>query len=92
MDVQARRTRGWRFYGLVTTLLIICIPVTALVTGFLVFKSIQLGLRWQMEVKQEKAPTLETPKNPIQPILDKKAEKEQENLLNEWLHGATESR
>jgi hypothetical protein len=75
---------------MITILLVICIPVTALVTGFLVFKSVQLGLRWQMEVKQEQLPTLETPiKNPIQPILESKAEKEQANVFNEWLNGET---
>jgi hypothetical protein len=70
-----------------TTILIICIPITALVVGFLVLKSVQLGLRWQMEIKQEKAPTLEAPKNPIAPIMEAKQEKETNNILSEWLNG-----
>jgi hypothetical protein len=79
------------------TTLIICIPLTAFVVGFLVLKSVQLGLRWQMETKQEQQPTLKI--GPIEPILDKieqkqaeKQEKEQASVFNEWVNGAEESR
>jgi hypothetical protein len=78
------------------TVLIICIPITALVVGFLVLKSVQLGLRWQMETKQEQQPTLKTP---IHPIIEKveqkqaeKQEKEVNSIFNEWVNGAEESR
>jgi hypothetical protein len=78
------------------TILIICIPLTALVVGFLVLKSVQLGLRWQMETKREQRPTLNTP---IQPIIEKveqkqaeKQEKEVNSIFNEWVNGAEESR
>jgi hypothetical protein len=79
-----------------TALLILCIPLTAIVVGFLVLKSVQLGLRWQMETKQEQQPTLNTP---IQPIIEKveqkqaeKQEKEVSSIFNEWVNGAEESR
>jgi hypothetical protein len=81
---------------MVTLLLVLCIPVTAIITGFLVFKSVQLGLRWQIETKQELQPTLNSP---IQPIIEKveqkqaeKQENETASIFNEWVHGPQESR
>jgi hypothetical protein len=78
------------------TILALCIPLTALVVGFLVFKSVQLGLRWQIETKQEQTPTIHSP---IQPILEKleqkqvqKQEEEAKSLFNEWVNGTDESR
>lgn len=76
-----------------TTILIICIPITALVVGFLVLKSVHMGLRWQYELKQEKQPTFEIP-NPITPIVEVVQEKQQvkhqeevKSVFNEWVHG-----
>jgi hypothetical protein len=76
--------------------LIICIPITALVVGFFVLKSVQMGLRWQVEVKHEQKPTMESP---VQPIFEAKAEKEeleatkeQESIINDWIYGADEKR
>jgi hypothetical protein len=76
------------------TTLIICIPITALVVGFLVLKSVHLGLKWQFQAKQEQPPTLDSP---IQPILDKVEQKQQakqaevsESVFNEWVNGAEE--
>lgn len=64
------------------------IPVVTLITGFLVFKSVQLGLRWQIETKQEAKPTLN---NPVKEhIQEKKIEKEQQeikNNINAWIYG-----
>lgn len=70
-------------------ILAMCIPVTAIVTGFFTLKALQLGLRWKMEIKQEKPPTMETPKipNPIAPIMEAKQEKETASVFNEWLNG-----
>lgn len=42
--------------------LIICIPITTLVVGFFVLKSVQLGLRWQIQTTNKQEPEL---KNPI---------------------------
>lgn len=77
---------------MVTIILALCIPVTAIVTGFLTFKALQLGLRWNIELKKEQTPTLEV--NPIKPIIEAKKEKEvfeQEkqtnSILHEWLNG-----
>jgi hypothetical protein len=77
---------------LVTIILALCIPVTAIVTGFLTFKAVQLGLRWQIETKQQQEPTMTV--NPIAPIIEAKQEKEmiqQEkettSILQEWLNG-----
>lgn len=74
-----------------TIILALCIPITALVVGFLVLQSVRLGLKRQIQTSKEETPTLEV-KNPIQPILNQKAEKEQMNILSEWLNGAEESR
>ncbi|MFE3973180.1 MULTISPECIES: hypothetical protein [unclassified Peribacillus] len=75
-------------------ILAVCIPVTAIVTGFFTLKAVQLGLRWQMETKQEKPPTMETPKipNPIAPIIEAKQERETASIFNEWVYGPNESR
>jgi hypothetical protein len=73
-----------------TTLLLILIPLAFVAGGFVAYKGVQLGLRWQIEVRQEKPPTLEVP-NPITPIIEHKQEKETANIFNEWVHG-TESR
>lgn len=78
-------------------ILALCIPVTAIVTGFLTFKAVQLGLRWQIETKQEQPPTMVS--NPIAQIIEAKQEKEmirQEkqtaSIFNEWVHGTEEGR
>jgi len=79
---------------MVTTLLILCIPLTAAVVGFFVLKSVQLGLRWQMQVVRAEPPTLDVP-DPVQRITESKqaaAQKDQTNILAEWLNGPTESR
>lgn len=77
------------------TILAICIPLTAIVVGFLTLKAVQLGLRWQIETKQEQPPTMEV--NPIAPIIEAKQEKEfikqekeSSSIFNEWLNGADE--
>ena len=69
-----------------TIILALCIPITAIVVGFFVLKAVQLGLRWQIETKNEQKPTMEL-KNPIEPIIQSKQEKEQINLLHEWING-----
>lgn len=73
------------------TLLILCIPLTAAVVGFFVLKAVQLGLRWQIQTMKQETPTMEIP-NPIQPIVEAKEQKKQENIFNEWFNGAEESR
>jgi Na+/H+-dicarboxylate symporter len=72
----------------VTIALIICIPITAIVVGFLVLKSVQVGLRWQIQTAQKQEPEL---KSPIQPIVEavqeNKAEafnKQREQFLKEY--------
>lgn len=76
------------------TTLIICIPITALVVGFLVLKSVHIGLKWQFQAKQEQPPTLDSP---LQPILDKVEQKQQvkqveevKSVFNEWVNGPEE--
>lgn len=76
------------------TTLIICIPITALVVGFLVLKSVHIGLKWQYQTKQEHQPTLNSP---IQPIIEKveqkqqaKQEEEVKSVFNEWVNGVEE--
>ncbi|WP_026676768.1 hypothetical protein [Fictibacillus gelatini] len=77
---------------MVTIILACTIPVSMFAAGFFAYKGVQLGLRWQIEVRNEKPPTMDMPKNPIEPIIQSKQEKEQVNILAEWLNGPTESR
>lgn len=77
--------------GNMTIILSLCIPLTAFVVGFLVLKSVQLGLRWQIQTAKQEQPAMEI-KNPIQSILDSRQEKETEDILSEWLNGPQEGR
>jgi len=69
--------------------LIIAIPVTNIITGYLVFKAVQVGLRWNMQLKKDSEPTLN---NPIAKHFEEKkeakaaeqAKKEQEKLQSEF--------
>jgi hypothetical protein len=72
-----------------TITLLILIPVIIAVTGFLVLKSIQLGLRWQIQTAKQEIPTMEI-KNPIAPIIEAKQEREHNSILHEYLNGAEE--
>jgi hypothetical protein len=75
----------------VTIILALCIPLTAIVVGFLTLKAVQLGLRWQIQTTKQEQPTLEV-KNPIQPIIDaKKTDKQEQQfqtILDEYLNGS----
>jgi hypothetical protein len=71
------------------TLLLILIPLAFVAGGFVAYKGVQLGLRWQIEVRQEQLPTLEV-KNPIAPIIEARQEKEQVNIFKEYMYGADE--
>lgn len=79
-----------------TITLILSIPITALVVGFLVLKSVQLGLRWQVQASKQEEPKMEIP-NPMQPIVEARQEKvfqkqeaEQKSILHEYLNGVDE--
>lgn len=76
---------------MVTIILAACIPLAFIAGGFVAFKGVQLGLRWQMETRKEHPPTMEI-KNPVTPIMEAKQEKEQTTVFNEWIHGTDESR
>ncbi|MEC0231175.1 hypothetical protein [Paenibacillus alba] len=72
---------------MVNVILALCIPLTAVVMGYFTLKAVQLGLRWQIETKQQQLPTMEQPKiNPFdsapkQPVtLDS-------SILDEWVNG-----
>jgi hypothetical protein len=76
------------------TITLILIPVIIAVTGFLVLKSVHIGLKWQYQCIQKQPPTLESP---LQPILDKvehkqqaKQAEEQVSILHEYLNGVDE--
>jgi Mg2+/Co2+ transporter CorB len=74
--------------------LIICIPITALVVGFLILKAVQLGLKWNVQMKQDKEPELRTVVDDIKDhAQEKKAEKQAEitqSIFDEWTNGAKE--
>lgn len=78
-----------------TIILALCIPITALVVGFLVLQSVQLGLKWQMETKNDETPS-PVMENPIKPIIEAKQTEQQKNeqaqVFSEWLYGEQESR
>jgi hypothetical protein len=73
---------------MVTIALIICLPITAIVVGFLVLKSVQLGLKWQLQTAQKQEPELKSPMQPIvEAVQGKKAEelnKHREQFLKEY--------
>jgi hypothetical protein len=71
--------------------LIICIPITAAVVGFLVLKSVCLGLKWQMQTKEGIEPEL---KDPItETVQTRKVEKQvqySKEQFEEWINGGGE--
>lgn len=71
--------------------LIVCIPITAMVVGFLVLKSVQLGLKWQIQTANKKEPEL---KGPLQPIVEAvqsnnaaKVNQYNTDIMQEWMYG-----
>jgi hypothetical protein len=68
--------------------LIICIPVCIIATGFLVLKSVQLGLKWQIQIKDGKEPEIKSPIEPIvSAINDSKtneSNKQREQFIKEY--------
>jgi hypothetical protein len=76
------------------TILALCIPLAFIAGGFVAYKGVQLGLRWQVEAKQEQLPTLNSP---IQPIIEKAEQKQAEkqyeeikSVFSEWTSGVDE--
>ena len=69
-------------------LLILLIPITSIITGFLVLKSYNRGLTHSYDLKHDTKPI--EPKNPIVEIfqskVEKKEEKSQIDLRDEWLN------
>lgn len=76
-----------------TIALIIMMPITAMVVGFLVLKSVQLGLKWQIQTSEKQTPTLDIP-NPIKEHKEaRQAEKQVQftsEIMDEWLNGKVE--
>lgn len=68
--------------------LIICIPITAIVVGFLVLKSVQLGLKWQIQTAEKKEPELHSPIDKVvEAVQTKKAEEKAQysiEQMREW--------
>jgi len=76
---------------MVIIILALMIPVSIAITGFLTFKAVHLGLRWQIETKKEQIPTMDAPiSNPITPILEARQEKETVSTFHEWVNGVEE--
>ena len=71
--------------------LIICIPVAILLTGIITIKSVQLGLRWQLQVTEKQEPELKSPISPIieavQQKKDEKSRDEAKTFIEEVLYG-----
>lgn len=71
--------------------LVIAIPVSILLTGFLVLYAVRLGLKWNVQLQKGEEPTIE---NPIQPIFEQreaqKTNAEMVEIIDEWLNGPKE--
>jgi hypothetical protein len=71
--------------------LIIALPVSIALTGFIVLKSVQLGLRWQIQTQSKQEPTLEV-RNPIVEAVKstgaRKQNAQMNEILDEYLNGA----
>lgn len=62
--------------------------VTIALTAYIVLKSVQLGLQWQLEAKRDNLPTM--PNVVVEKLEERKQVKqteEQMNILNEWFNG-----
>jgi hypothetical protein len=71
---------------LTNIILALCIPITAIVVGYFTLKAVQLGLRWQIETKQQQLPTMDKPN--INPFESKpKVMQMDDSLLDEWING-----
>lgn len=75
-------------------ILAICIPLTGVITGYFTLKAVQMGLRWQVEIKKEQKPTMEKQDiNPFErqaPAPQQSNEIDANNILYEWINGAKE--
>ena len=68
--------------------LIICIPVAILLTGIIVLKSVQLGLRWQLQAAEKQEPIMHNPvTEAVQAKKDEKARDEAKTFIEEVLYG-----
>jgi len=68
--------------------LIICMPVAILLTGIIVLKSVQLGLRWNMQVAKKQEPIMHNPiTEAVQAKKDEKAMEESKTFIEEVLYG-----
>jgi hypothetical protein len=77
----------------VNTAIILSLPISFLLVGFLVLKSVQLGLKWQLQIEAKEVPTLTIP-NPIADFNQHRNQAKQEkftnDVLDEWLNGSKE--
>lgn len=68
--------------------LIICIPVAILLTGIITLKSVQLGLRWQLQASEKQEPIMHNPiVEAAQQKKDEKAREEAKTFIEEVLYG-----
>lgn len=68
--------------------LIICIPVAILLTGIVVLKAVQLGLRWQLQAVEKREPTMHNPIiEVVQQKKEEKARDEAKSYIEEVLYG-----
>ena len=73
--------------------IIIGMALAFIAGAFCTLKSVQLGLKWQMQTSEGKSPELAIP-NPIKEHIQVKraaaAAQQTTSVLTEWLHGAKE--
>jgi hypothetical protein len=91
MDIRQSKERKRRLFDMVNTIYGISL-LLAFVTGFLVaIKSVQLGLKWQIQTAKQEQPELQSP---IQPFVEAVQQKQtaqannlQKEVIKEWLYG-----
>ena len=74
-------------------LIIIGMALAFIAGAFCTLKSVQLGLKWQMQTADKREPTLDMP-NPIKEHREAKrtatVQQQNSDILGEWLNGAKE--
>lgn len=76
-----------------TALIIIGMALAYIVGAFSMLKSVQLGLKWQIQTADKREPTLDIP-NPVKEHREAKrsttVQQQHSDILGEWLNGVKE--
>lgn len=68
--------------------LLILLPIVALMMGIFALYGVYMGLKWNFQMKvEQRPPENPLPPNPVKAIVQRKNEKQVENILHEWING-----